>query len=388
MHKRWWRWLPVILLGAGAFLLHHLESTPLQALQSALFDRYQRFAPRPQHPDQPVLIVGIDSKSLAEYGQWPWPRDLLARLVHTLHAGEPLALGLDMVFAERDQNAPELIARRLPADQATSLAGLPDPDDALQTALQAPATVLATIGLSRPLPGARLPVHPLPRLPLPADQQAPLPHFSSALSSLPQLQAAAAGEGFINAGPGEAANHDQRSVLRRVPSIAFIADQPYLSLPLEMVRQALGHDVVEIDYDSHGLRAIRLGDYLLPTQANGEILLHFSRPSAAHHLSAADVLAGLYPPETFNQRLVLIAFNSIGLQDRIVTPLGDSLPGSDIHAQVIESLLASHALQRPFWLPWLEIVLLLVIGSASCGFCHAGNRAMPWRLSPQPVASS
>ena len=364
MHKRWWRWLPVILLGAGAFLLHHLESTPLQALQSALFDRYQRFAPRPQHPDQPVLIVGIDSKSLAEYGQWPWPRDLLARLVHTLHAGEPLALGLDMVFAERDQNAPELIARRLPADQATSLAGLPDPDDALQTALQAPATVLATIGLSRPLPGARLPVHPLPRLPLPADQQAPLPHFSSALSSLPQLQAAAAGEGFINAGPGEAANHDQRSVLRRVPSIAFIADQPYLSLPLEMVRQALGHDVVEIDYDSHGLRAIRLGDYLLPTQANGEILLHFSRPSAAHHLSAADVLAGLYPPETFSQRLVLIAFNSIGLQDRIVTPLGDSLPGSDIHAQVIESLLASHALQRPFWLPWLEIVLLLVIGSA------------------------
>ena len=81
--------------------------------------------------------------------------------------------------------------------------------------------------------------------------------------------------------------------------------------------------------------------------------------------SAADVLAGLYPPETFNQRLVLIAFNSIGLQDRIVTPLGDSLPGSDIHAQVIESLLASHALQRPFWLPWLEIVLLLVIGWGS-----------------------
>ena len=110
MHKRWWRWLPVILLGAGAFLLHHLESTPLQALQSALFDRYQRFAPRPQHPDQPVLIVGIDSKSLAEYGQWPWPRDLLARLVHTLHAGEPLALGLDMVFAEPSAPADDAAA--------------------------------------------------------------------------------------------------------------------------------------------------------------------------------------------------------------------------------------------------------------------------------------
>lgn len=367
MRRPWWRWLPAALLLAGAFLLQHIEKTPLQSLQSALFDRYQRFAPRAPHPDQPVLIVGIDSQSLAEYGQWPWPRDLLARLVLAIQAGEPLAIGLDMVFAERDQNAPELLARRLPAAQAASIAALPDPDQALAGALARHTSILATVGLSRSLPGERLPIHPLPHLVLPAERQSALPHFASALSSLPQLQTAAAGEAFINAGPGEAENHDQRSILRRVPSLAFVAGQPYLSLPLEMVRQALGSDevqaAVQTEYGAQGLQAIRLGDYRLPTQGNGEILLHFSRPSADHHLSAADVLSGLYPPETFSQRLVLIAFNSIGLQDRVVTPLGDSLPGSDIHAQVIESLLASHALQRPYWLPWLEIGLLLLIGS-------------------------
>ncbi|WP_415036145.1 CHASE2 domain-containing protein [Azonexus sp.] len=387
MRASWWRWLPAALLLAAALLLHQLANTPLNALQAALFDRYQRFSPRPQHPDQPVLIVGIDSQSLAQYGQWPWPRDLLAQLVQKIQAGAPLAIGLDMLFAERDQNAPELLQRRLAANDAalsanfvSALAALPDPDQKLAASFTGAPTILASVGLSRPLPGAHPPIHPLPQLTLSPEQQQSLPHFPSALSSLAQLQSKASGEGFINAGPGEAEDFDQRSILRRVPSLAFIADQPYLSLPLEMVRQALGGGAVALESGGEGVRAIRLGDYRLPTQANGEILLHFSPPSADHHLSAADVLSGVYPPETFHQRLILIAFNSVGLQDRIITPLGDSLPGSDVHAQVIESLLSNHALQRPAWLPWLEMALLLLLGGGL-------SSALP-RLKPRYAVAS
>ncbi|MBS1131251.1 MAG: CHASE2:Stage sporulation, partial [Proteobacteria bacterium] len=76
----------------------------------------------------------------------------------------------------------------------------------------------------------------------------------------------------------------------------------------------------------------------------------------------ADVLAGVHPPELFNNHFVIIGFNSTGLQDRIITPLGESLPGIDIHAQVIESLLDGQALQRPYWIAQIELASLLCGG--------------------------
>lgn len=355
------RLLPTLLLAAAALLLQHIEQTPLQTLQASQFDRYQRLAPRPRDAE-PVIVVAIDSQSLATHGQWPWPRDLIARLLERIQGGQPLAVGLDFVFAERDQQAPALIAERLPPAAGALLRQLPDPDATLAARLAGTSTTLAVVGLARQLPGARLPVHPLPALQLPLTVDRALPQFSSALASRPELQAAAAGEGFINATPGAPGEHGERSILRRVPTLAMIRDQPYLSLPLEMVRQALGAGAVVAEPGSAGMQAIRIGDYRLPTQANGELLLHFGKASASYYLSAADVLAGKYPPATFADRFVIVGFNSIGLQDRVVSPLGDSLPGVDVHAQVIESLLAGTALRRPAWLPLLETGALLAGG--------------------------
>ena len=355
------RLLPVLLLAIAAALLYNIEKTPLQNLQASQFDRYQRLLPRDRQ-SEPVIVVGIDSQSLVAHGQWPWPRDVVGQLLSRIQAGAPLAIGLDFVFVERDQHAPELIARRLPANTAALLHALPDPDTTLAEAIGHAPTALAVVGLTRELPGARKPTHPLPALRLEPGVAAGLPHFASALASRPELQAAAAGEGFINATPDNLQSHGERGILRRVPTLAFIHDQPYLSLPLEMVRQALGGGAVAVDNDAAGMRAIRIGDYRLPTQANGELLLHFGKASANYYLSAADVLSGVHPPEIFTSRFVIVGLNSIGLQDRVISPLGDSLPGVDIHAQVIESLLEQTALRRPQWMPLLEMTALLFGG--------------------------
>jgi serine phosphatase RsbU (regulator of sigma subunit) len=355
------RLFPVLLLAVAATLLHHIEKTPLQNLQASQFDRYQRLLPR-ERENEPVIVVGIDSQSLVDHGQWPWPRDVVGQLLARIQAGAPLAVGLDFVFAERDQHAPELIARRLPATTAALLQGLPDPDAALADVLARAPTALAVVGLARELPGARKPLHPLPAVQLDPVAASGLPHFASALASRPELQAAAAGEGFINATPDKLQSHGERGILRRVPTLAFIHDQPYLSLPLEMVRQALGGGQVVVENSATGMRAIRIGDYRLPTQTNGELLLHFGKASANYYLSAADVLSGVHPPEIFASRFVIVGLNSIGLQDRVISPLGDSLPGVDIHAQVIESLLEQTALRRPHWMPLVEMSALLLGG--------------------------
>jgi CHASE2 domain-containing sensor protein len=139
----------------------------------------------------------------------------------------------------------------------------------------------------------------------------------------------AVGEGMINASPSVLQSNSEHGVLRQVPTLAFVNQLPFLSLPLEMVRLALGDGgQVVPESGPQGMTAIRIGDYRLPTQANGELLLHFGRASSNYYLSAADVLASVHPPELFASRFVIIGFNSTGLQDRIVTPSEKVCPAS------------------------------------------------------------
>ncbi|MGB9194152.1 MAG: CHASE2 domain-containing protein, partial [Azonexus sp.] len=107
------RALPLLFLMLAALALGDFDSTPLATLRNAQFDRYQRMMPRDRDAE-PVIVVGIDSQSLVKYGQWPWPRDTMADLVRTVLAGNPHALGIDIVFAEPDRFAPQALAKRFP----------------------------------------------------------------------------------------------------------------------------------------------------------------------------------------------------------------------------------------------------------------------------------
>src|SRR5258705_13476631 len=68
---------------------------PLARLRVIGFDEVQRWQPR-QPEGTPALIVEIDEASLQHFGQWPWPRDLMATLVERIHAQHPKVLGIDI----------------------------------------------------------------------------------------------------------------------------------------------------------------------------------------------------------------------------------------------------------------------------------------------------
>ena len=71
------------------------EMPGLRLLRLAGFDAYQSLAPRVPRA-APVVIVAIDEESLRRYGQWPWPRTCLARLVARVSAARPAAIGIDI----------------------------------------------------------------------------------------------------------------------------------------------------------------------------------------------------------------------------------------------------------------------------------------------------
>jgi adenylate cyclase len=87
-----------------AAALHTIGLWPSDAIErqdTIIADLRMRLAP-PQL-DPRIVIVDIDSRSLAEIGRFPWSRNILARLVRQLtshyRAG---AVGFDISFPEPD----------------------------------------------------------------------------------------------------------------------------------------------------------------------------------------------------------------------------------------------------------------------------------------------
>ena len=90
--------LAVLLLCA---LIRVWDPVYLSDFRSMSFDAMQKMYPRPvaKAAELPALIIDIDERSLAEYGQWPWPRTLVAKLVKNSRELGAALIAFDIVFA-------------------------------------------------------------------------------------------------------------------------------------------------------------------------------------------------------------------------------------------------------------------------------------------------
>src|SRR6202166_4629644 len=86
-----------ILIGVAA--LRIADFAPIEELRVRTFDSFQRIEPRVKTA-RPVAIVDIDEKSLAKFGQWPWPRTRIADIIVNLSRLGAVAIAFDIVFAE------------------------------------------------------------------------------------------------------------------------------------------------------------------------------------------------------------------------------------------------------------------------------------------------
>src|SRR5262249_44652043 len=78
---------------------------PLEEIRVRTFDLFQSVRPRASDI-QPVVIVDIDEASLSAYGQWPWPRTLIADLLTRLFEWNIAAVGFNVIFPEPDRSSP------------------------------------------------------------------------------------------------------------------------------------------------------------------------------------------------------------------------------------------------------------------------------------------
>ena len=99
-----------LLIGLAA--LRVADPPAIEEFRVRTFDTFQVIDPRVKTA-RPVRIVNIDEKSLAKFGQWPWPRTRVADLVTNLTKLGAVAIAFDIMFAEADRLNPAAAADTL-----------------------------------------------------------------------------------------------------------------------------------------------------------------------------------------------------------------------------------------------------------------------------------
>ena len=354
------RWLALLLLATMCLPIIFDGYSPFGRARNAQFDLYQSRFPRTPN-SSPVLIVNIDEAALRKFGQWPWPRTQLASLIERIGEQGALAIGLDMLLIEHDQTSPESVAARflVPGQEAVreALARMPSHDELLAKALARHRVVLGAAGLDTQAPSASTGLRTWPIVARGSVAERSVHHYPFVLSSLSTFQGAASGQALLNV-------ELDRGVVRRIGLVSTVGPALVPTFSLELLRVAIGASPIEIETDKEGLVAVSVGDVRVPTQPHGDMWLHFSRLLNDRYVSAAQVLENRIDKETFKGKIVIVALTGVVGVDSKATPAGENVPCAEVHAQIIESFVDKRFLQRPAWMRWLEVAVLIAFGSA------------------------
>jgi serine phosphatase RsbU (regulator of sigma subunit) len=147
-----------------------------------------------------------------------------------------------------------------------------------------------------------------------------------------------------------------------VPLLARIGQVIVPSLSVEMLRVATESPLLRINDRGGENLQLQLADLTVPLQSDGSTYIYFAPTDPHRFVSAEDVMTGKVPAEMLRDKLVLIGVTGLGLLDFQVTPLGERIPGVEIHAQLLEQMFDRNFLRRPTAATWIEAALLALGG--------------------------
>lgn len=358
-------------------LLHTTELLRLPAitqLENSLYDMRLRFT-APSGVDPRVVIIDIDEGSLTRYGQFPWRRDVIAKLVESLFSRYGVELlGFDVVFAEPDvdptlEQLRAIVARHGSDGDAelTALANTPSRDQLLSQTLN---DHLVVMGYTFRATTNQKSIGTLPA-PLynPESGYAELTRATNAeryTANLDILQSDRDG-GFFSLFNG----FDADGILRSVPLLSRYQGALYPALSLSIAKAYLGLDIVPViapgkqvgDYAA--LEGLDLGLHQIPVDHEARVFVPYRKRGGYRYIAAADVLDGVVTnPDELAGTVALLGTSAAGLVDLRATPISTVLPGVEVHANLVAALIDGNFRSRPHWSNLIEAMILLLTGFA------------------------
>ena len=270
-----------------------------------------------------IYTVNIDEKSLEQYGQWPFPRDVYGKIIRDLYdrgAGlvvfnvlmpEPDRSGKDATLAETMRKYPVVLSN-VPAQQTKNEPRVPG------------SAVLGPEHLNT------------------------IVRYPGMIANISVLENSAVGVGTTNTLP------EIDGVNRRLPLIVTVDGKLYPNLAIETLRVATNNSTFQVKLNANGVEKMRLpGDIgIIDTDSLGRVWIDWSQRN--HSVSLNDL------PADFKGAIVIVGTSAAGIGNPVATAIGPVWP-QDLQAAVIGTMINKVNIKRPDWAEGAEAITLIVL---------------------------
>jgi len=313
-------WLALITLG---FILYirMLDPTFVESMRLRYFDT---LIAGKTPTENNIYTVNIDEATLDKYGQFPFKRDIYAKIIDDLYQRNAGLVVFNILMPEADrQGGDAKLAEILNKYGNVVLSNAPS--EVTKNNPKAPGSAVINAQFSDMII-----------------------QYPGIIANIPELENAAAGIGITNM------LSEIDGVNRRIPLVITYNEKIYPSLSLETLRVAVGDSTVQVKLFEGGIEKMRIPAVgQLSTDALGRIWIDYSQKSKS--FSAVDL------PKDFDGGIVIVGVTAAGLANPLPTAIGGLWP-HDVQAAVIGTLANGVNIQRPDWADGAEILAWLVLG--------------------------
>ncbi len=328
--------LMAVAVGLAFCLISHVNLLHGIHLQSSDFFYRATDANPKAEPDNQIVIVAIDDKSLDQLGRFSsWPRVYHARLIDVLAETGARVIVFDILFSEPAPDDDKLAASmKQVGNVILPLAGT------LET--HQPAITGETTALAKVIK--------------------PLKPFEESALAVGHTNVIPDADGIVRRLPLILPNNEHYE-----PALALTAIAKYLRRP-----QIIESPIKDTQLSFAG-RSI-------PLDSTNSMLINYKGspavPLSFEAVSYADVLRNDISPDTFQDKIVLIGVTATGIGDTFWTPMGRVMSGVELHANAMHTILTGNFLRpAPNAITILSILLLALL----CGLAVLRFRVL-WAI--------
>ena len=275
------------------------------------------------------VFVNIDDNSLKTIGQWPWPRQISAKLIDKISHSGAAAIGVDILFAEKDRFSPDNLSQSLGISKKEIMTiGALNGDKILGEIVKETPTVLAFALSNQKINNKETLAN---HFVLMGEPPYYLLNAQSLIQPIPELQGAK-GMGFVNTNKSE-------GMIRETPLVVQFQDNFFPSLALDMLRVAQGADNHVMKQSDLGESVlIKTGQLTVKANDEGSFIFHHGHMNRFTQIPVSEILSN--QTFDFKNKIVIIGASAAGLGDIHSSNLEDDIPGPLFHLQLMDQVLS------------------------------------------------
>ena len=327
----------------------------VKTLRYKTWDFFQTIHPRQDVSDL-ITIVDIGEEDIKKYGQWPWPRHIMAMLHARIGDAGAVMINYNILFAEPDRMGSKQYLNSFPMSNETRellQKSLVDTDRVFAEVIKASGNTILMMSVKNEKDNI------LPTVTQIIKKGNVVPwlwNYAGIVPPLSVLTVGVAGTGVNVTAP------EPDSIVRKMPILIAIGEKIYPSMLIENVRAINKSKRIKVIAKEHGIDEILVSKKAgIPVNHNAEMYINYADPKKYNHISADYILSSNFDPNTLKGKIVIVGLDAAGLSVLKYTPFGLTTDQT-ITAQALDTIITGKYLLRIPQADTYEIIAMALLG--------------------------